>query len=332
MPKTVYRKNKKVIRIKIKSKNEFYKKIDTIIFSFSMSLFILSCFTSYINSSLTNNYTNISAEAFKNSLSSEIHDVKQTIQHAQKTIEQGSTQIIEHGPRSKKEVALTFDADMTQGMKQALQTGAVETYADSRITDYLIHHNVKATIFMSGLWIETYPKKTKALAANSLFELANHSYSHPSFVGDCFGLSQVPSTQYKYEIERTQQLLHEVANVDNKYFRFPGGCYNDANLDLVKKAGMVTVHWDSIANDGFNTNTQQIINNVLNRTKNGSIIVMHLGGQPNTPKTADALAVIVSRLRENGYRFVTVSELLQPEPVAKKVDLKKYLLSVHLKN
>src|SRR5882672_6919070 len=91
-----------------------------------------------------------------------------------------SDQIIWHGPRNKKEVALTFDADMTPVMVDWLHSGKVETYNDPQSITYLIEHNIKATFFLTGLWIESYPDVTRELAENSLFELENHTYSHPS--------------------------------------------------------------------------------------------------------------------------------------------------------
>ena len=236
--------------------------------------------------------------------------------------------IIWHGPRDRKEVALTFDADMTPVMVDWLHSGQVATYNDTRITDYLIQNQIKATFFLTGLWIESYRDATKALADNALFELENHTYSHPSMAGYCFGQPQIPQSQYSFEIERTQQLIAEYTHETPKYFRFSGGCYDQYGLDLVKKEGLVTVHWDDVANDGFNANKDEIITNVLNEAKNGSIIVLHLGGQPNTPSTADALPTIIEGLKKKGYTFVTVSELLNPPVIATKIDPKQYVSSL----
>jgi peptidoglycan/xylan/chitin deacetylase (PgdA/CDA1 family) len=221
--------------------------------------------------------------------------------------------LIEHGSRKKKEVALTFDADMTESMQHALLAGNVATYADRRIIDLLIKNNIKATVFVTGMWMKAYPAETKMMAANYLFELSNHSYSHPSFAGDCYGLKQIPSSQFALEMEKTQQMLKAITKVENKYFRFPGGCYDQKTLDLVAKEGMITVHWDTVAYDGFNTNTEQIVANILTNTQNGSIIVMHIGGESNAPKTFEALQIITSELKEKGFAFVTISELLNQQ-------------------
>jgi peptidoglycan/xylan/chitin deacetylase (PgdA/CDA1 family) len=236
--------------------------------------------------------------------------------------------IIWHGPRNKKEIALTFDADMTPVMVDWLHSGQVQTYDDTRIADYLTQNQIKATFFLTGLWIESYPDATKALADNTLFELENHSYSHPSMAGDCFGQPQIPESQYPFEIEQTQKLIEKYTHQTPKYFRFPGGCYDQSDLDLVKKEGMITVHWDDVANDGFNTNKDEIINNVIREAQNGSIIVMHVGGQTNVPETADVLPTIIDALKKRGFSFVTVSELLNPPVLATKLNPKAYLSSL----
>lgn len=252
---------------------------------------------------------------------------------SKKTIAKGGNnsgeQIIWHGPRDKKEIALTFDADMTPVMVDWLQDGQVQSYDDTRITDYLIHNQIKATFFLTGLWIESYPNATKQLADNSLFELENHTYSHPSMSGNCFDQPQIPTSQYPFEIEKTQQLIEQYTHVAPKYFRFPGGCYDQSDLDLVKKEGLLTVHWDDVADDGFNDNEEQIIDNVLNEAKPGGIIVMHMGSPiSNVPQTANALPTIISTLKKEGYTFVTVSDLLNPPQIVAQITPKKYLTSL----
>lgn len=242
----------------------------------------------------------------------------------------GSDQIIWHGPRDKKEIALTFDADITPVMVDWVHDGQVATYDDTRITNYLLQNQIKATFFMTGLWIQLYPNETRELSESPLFEFEDHSYSHPSMVGGgCFGQPEIPASQYPFEIEKTQQLIEQYTHQTPKYFRFPGGCYDQADLELVKKEGLVTVHWDDVANDGFNDNEQDIISNVLNEVKPGGIIVMHMGSpESNTPQTANALPVIIDSLKKQGYTFVTVNELLNPPQVIAQVTPAEYLTSL----
>ncbi len=227
-----------------------------------------------------------------------------------------SSQVIFHGPRDKNKIALTFDAEMTDGMKANLLAGRVQSSYDKRIVDILNQTQTKATFFLTGMWIELYPTETRALSDNPLFELGSHSYSDTSYHGFCYGLRQIPSTLAIEEIGATEKLLREHAGIDNRLFRFPGGCYTPADVALVNRADDIVVHWDVVGADGFNINTHQIEKNVIDNVQNGSIIILHLNGAPTAPKTADSLQVIISTLKGKGYEFVKVSELLgmPPEP------------------
>ncbi len=227
-----------------------------------------------------------------------------------RTIDGQNAEVIFHGPRDKKQVALTFDAEMTDGMRANYLSGAVKSSYDKRIIDTLIKTNTKATLFLTGMWIELYPKETEGFSQNSLFELGSHSYTDSSYAGFCYGLKQIPSTLRIEEIGATEKLLREHGHIDNRLFRFPGGCYTPDDVKLVNQANDKVVHWDVVAADGFNNNTDQIVRNVVDNVQNGSIVVLHMNGEPTAPKTADALPEIIKELKAKGFELVKVSELL----------------------
>mgnify|MGYP001770850673 CR=1 FL=1 len=232
--------------------------------------------------------------------------------------------IVSNGPRTAPKIALTFDADMTPGMRQNLRLGQVKSYNNSKIYEILRREQVKATFFLTGMWIEQYPEQTRALAQNPLFELANHSYSHPGFETPCYGLPPVPTTALwslekpplslerakQEQVMQTQALLERVAGVKNLYFRFPGGCASPADVAMVEKLGLSVIGWDAAGEDGGQRDPQVIVRNVLSRVQNGSIIVLHCHGGPKVPATAAALAKIIPALKARGFEFVKVSELL----------------------
>ncbi len=222
--------------------------------------------------------------------------------------------VIFHGPRDKKRIAITFDAEMTDGMRAAVLSGRTKSSYDKRIVDILNSTQTKATFFLTGMWIELYPKITAELSKNPLFELGSHSYTDTSYHGFCYGLAELSNTVKIEEIGATEKLLRENAGIDNKLFRFPGGCYSAEDVKLANQAGDTVVHWDVKGNDGFNPNTNQIVHNVTDNVQNGSIIVLHMNGAPTAPKTADALPEIISTLKAKGYEFVKVNELLNMPP------------------
>ncbi len=216
--------------------------------------------------------------------------------------------VVYHGDRQKKLIALTFDADMTEGMKQLIlhkKTG--ESY-DKRIVDTLLSTKTDATFFLSGLWIEMYPKLARDFAETPLFELGNHSYSHPSFFGFCYGLPGITGSQKETEIKKTQALLKSLTGHENTLFRFPGGCFDTKDLVLTNQLHLSVIQWDVVSGDAFGTNAERIVKQVLNRTGNGSIIVMHLNGAPNAPKTAEALPEIIKKLKANWEHFVRMRD------------------------
>lgn len=204
-------------------------------------------------------------------------------------------------------VALTFDADMTQGMYKQLQSGQVASWYNKDVIDVLEADKVPATIFITGLWAKAYPQVTKELFDNPLFEIGNHSYSHPGFTTGCFNLPKVGNKET--EFRDSQEILKSITGVYPKFFRFPGGCHTDIDLKLAKKYGLKVVGWDVVSGDSFNPNTQSIIINVERKVKPGSIILMHLQGGKNAPATAKALPEIISFLKSKGYTFVKVSQL-----------------------
>lgn len=219
--------------------------------------------------------------------------------------------IIEHGPRNKKEIALTFDADMTYAMIDLLDKGVVKTWYNKPIIDYLNKKGIKATIFFTGLWVKTYPHEAKEIAKNSLFEIGNHSYSHPAFTADCYKLPFIPNNNDVNEIEIAQKEIVNITGTTPQFFRFPGGCSDNYDLKTVSELGLRTVHWDVVSGDALNQNTQMIISNVERRVQNGSIIVMHLNGGLYAPKTYFALTQIIPELEKRGFTFVKISELLR---------------------
>lgn len=220
-------------------------------------------------------------------------------------------EVIEHGPRDKKRVALTFDADMTPAMLVLLNKKIVSSWYNKAIKEILDREHVKATIFLGGLWSKAYPKESYDLAHDSLIEIGNHSYNHHAFAKGCYELGLVNNEADKNEVLAAQTAIYAATGVTPKYFRFPGGCFDKIDLETVAKLGLKIVHWDVVAGDGFNNDTDSIVTKVLSGVQNGSIVVFHIHDGPYAPKTHEALARIIPELKKRGYGFVTISEMLQ---------------------
>lgn len=214
----------------------------------------------------------------------------------------------DNGDRDALKVALTFDADMTTGMLLQLQRGLVASWYNAEVVDILHQENVPATIFMTGLWAETYPDVARQLAADPLFEIGNHTYDHAAFRLPCYGLGG--AIDRAGEITRGQDAITGVTGQTPKLLRFPGDCYSGDDVQLARQSGLKVISGDVRSGDGFNASALTITATVLSQVRAGSIVLMHLHGGPNAPNTASALRQIVPVLKARGYQLVTVSDLL----------------------
>lgn len=203
---------------------------------------------------------------------------------------------ITHGDRARPYIALTFDACQTDDRPAGY---------DETIINILTETNTPATLFLSGLWIRRHPNQTQTLAANSLFELGNHAWSHPNF-------THLTPEEMSAEIQRTQQIMQSFIGQQPTLFRFPFDVYTDEAVAVVDQHGLRVISGNIVTGDPDpNVSAQAIVDQVTTQAKNGSIVIMHM----NTRgwHTAEALPVIITQLREDGYTFVTVSQLLETE-------------------
>ncbi|MDQ6746085.1 MAG: polysaccharide deacetylase family protein [Actinomycetota bacterium] len=219
---------------------------------------------------------------------------------------------IDHGPRTHRAVALTFDADMTHLMLARLRAGVQRTWYDAAVVHELHATHTPATIFLTGLWSEAYAPVVWRLAHDRLFELENHSVDHSGWLAPCYGLPVVHGALSKRaEIDDAAATIHSMAGIRPRYFRFPGGCHDREDLRRVAAAGERAVGWDVVSGDAFNPDPAAIARTVLDSVRPGSIVIMHIVGAPNAPATDRALPEIIAGLRARGYRLVTLRTLLR---------------------
>ncbi|MFD8152602.1 polysaccharide deacetylase family protein [Streptomyces sp. NPDC059720] len=222
----------------------------------------------------------------------------------------GLTPVFAHGSRTRgRRVALTFDADMTAG--QGERAAAGERFDHPRLIATLRTLKVPATVFMTGRWAEEYPDQARSLGRDPLFEVANHSYSHYAFTGDCYGLPQVAARHMRRDVERAYAAFRAVGVPDPlPYFRFPGGCYDRPALKALAPAGVTAVQWDVVGGDAFEKDPDVVVRQVLDGVRPGSVVVLHCT-RSAAPATERAVRALVPELRHRGYRFVKVSDLIR---------------------
>ncbi len=221
---------------------------------------------------------------------------------AQPGIGSAESLIIEHGERDKR-IALTFDA---------CPTSLPDEY-DGKVIDVLIHEQVPATLFLSGRWVEKNSDRTKFLANQPQFEIADHSFYHPH-------LLEKDDARVLRELKRTQMIIKKVTGKTPRYFRPPYGEVDERVATLAKQVGLTTVQFDVESGDPDpGLSPQRIVREVLREAKGGSIIVFHMNRRG--VHTAEILPEVIKGLRSKGFALVTVGELLKGQPKDKETAL-----------
>ena len=161
---------------------------------------------------------------------------------------------------------------------------------------------VPATLFVGGHWAEMHAAQLQRLAKNPLFEIGNHTYSHPH-------MRDLTPEQQAQELGWTQALIYNQTGVLPRMFRPPYGEVDDTMLAEVARAGLYTVEYDLPAGDAdVHVSPMRLTQWVVGQATPGSIVIMHM----NRPKnhTAEALPEIVRSLRAQGYTFCRMSDLI----------------------
>lgn len=202
-------------------------------------------------------------------------------------------QVFFHGDRSRKQVALTFDACATK----------IASGYDEEVIRVLIETRTPATLFLGGKWMLEHPDPTRRLAAVDLFELGNHSFLHPH-------MTTIADDQVRREIEWTQIVMYALTGRQSSLYRPPYGEHDERVSRIAAEAGLTTVQFDVASGDPDPAaSKERLVRSVTAGVRNGSIIVMHVNGRGW--KTAEALPEIIGALRRKGFSLVTVGEMMQ---------------------
>jgi peptidoglycan-N-acetylglucosamine deacetylase len=189
---------------------------------------------------------------------------------------------------NSKVVALTFD-------------DAPSEYTD-RVIAILKEKNIKATFYTIGQNIEKYPNQAKELVSQG-HELGNHSYSHDRLV------LKSPSFISR-EVDKTSELIRSVGYSGEITFRPPNGKKLFILPWYLSMHNVKTIMWDVEPDTYVAGKPDKIIQYTIQNTKPGSIILMHPFCGTECEADREALPVIIDQLKADGYRFVTVNQLL----------------------
>lgn len=193
----------------------------------------------------------------------------------------------------KPVVAITFDDGPSK-------------YTDD-ILDVLSKNDANATFFVLGNKVKNYSNTLNKMLTNGN-EIGNHSYNHRE-------LQVLNEEELLFQIETTQNIIKEKTGYTPIYLR---PTYGNTNDFLKKHSNLEIVLWTVDPEDWKYKNSKTIAKRVINKVKDGSIVLMH----DTKKRSLEALKIIIKDLKEKGFQFVTISELKEVNEIRKKLGIK----------
>lgn len=184
-----------------------------------------------------------------------------------------------------KKIAVTFDV-------------AWENSNTDELIGILKDNDAKATFFITGDWCDRYPADVKKFHEAG-HEIENHSDQHPHVLGANVNDLIADTRECSRKIE---MLTGEAPTL----YRAPYGEFDDSLITTLDGMGMKVIQWDVDSVDWKKPSAADIKKKVLKGVKPGSILLFH----NDLENTTEALPEILSELKAQGYKFVTVNELI----------------------
>lgn len=187
---------------------------------------------------------------------------------------------IHDGP---KRVALTID------------DGPSPVYT-SQILRLLHRYRITAAFSMIGINVQANPGVARDVA-HAGHMIVNHTWSHPD-------LALMSSTAIRDEMIRGTDAIHRATGRLPHMFRAPYGAWSPTVLRWCEPMRMTPLDWSVDPRDWSRPGVGAIVDNIMDNTRTGSIILEHDGGG-NRSETVAALKIVLPRLLDKGFRFRT---------------------------
>ena len=175
------------------------------------------------------------------------------------------------------------------------------------VLDILRQENVKATFFLSGPWAQKHPEAVRQIVADG-HEIASHGHRHDNF-------SSLGRAGTAENIQAAHAILREVSGQEPHLVRPPNGDFDAVSLQATRDVGYQTVIWSVDSLDWKNPGVGAMVTRVLSLAHPGAIILFH--ASDSSKQVRQALPPVIRGLRQQGYSFLTVGEMLKrygPDP------------------
>ncbi|MCI9400665.1 MAG: polysaccharide deacetylase family protein [Lachnospiraceae bacterium] len=194
------------------------------------------------------------------------------------------------GSNTEKVIYLTFDAGYENGNTEP-------------ILDALKKHNVTATFFVVGHYLESAPELVKRMVAEGHF-VGNHTYHH-------LDMSSISSKEsFEKEMKDVEDKFQEITGTQlTRFYRPPQGKYNTKNLEMAKEMGYHTFFWSLAYVDWYQDkqpSKEEAFKKLLGRIHPGAIVLLHSTSKTN----GEILDELLTKWEEMGYTFRTLEDFI----------------------
>jgi probable sporulation protein (polysaccharide deacetylase family) len=165
-------------------------------------------------------------------------------------------------------------------------------------------HQVKASFFLEGRWVKNNPDLAKMIVSAG-HEVGNHSYTHPD-------MRRMTAAQTREQLVKTNEVIEAATGNKSKWFAPPSGSYREETVRIAAEFKMKTVMWTVDTIDWQKPSPDQLINRVISKIDNGSMVLMH-----PTESTAKSLDRLITLIEEKNLKIGTVSDLMSEERIMK---------------
>lgn len=195
-----------------------------------------------------------------------------------------SREPVYQGNSGEKAVALTVNVDWG------------EEFIPGMLKEFK-KHDARATFFVTGRWAEKNPELLKQMSQAG-HSIQNHGYKHLHF-------NQLSEAQAEEQIKKAEKAIQEITGKRSRFFASPYGEQSKKLMQVVAGLDYDLIMWSIDTIDWQRPVPETIVKRVLNRVHNDAIILMH----PTEP-TVKALPGMLSQLKEEGYKMVTIEEIV----------------------
>lgn len=180
---------------------------------------------------------------------------------------------------------------------------------DSRLMEFLIREQIPATLFINGRWIDANPELFRQLAANPLFEIANHGIRHkPASVNgrSIYGIAGTKNIgEVVEEIELNARKIEAISGIRPKLYRSGTAYYDEIAVQISQGLGHEVAGYSLLGDAGATWSAAQVKSALL-KAMPGDIALLHMN-HPEAGTGAGIMSAVPELLRR-GFRFVRVSD------------------------